>query len=58
MLLGWRGNVLVAGAWAVSALFSSPMLFINGVPSDTQQCRISLPTRLHWQVIRLFIADL
>jgi len=56
VLSGWRGNVLIGMAWAVSVLFSLPMLFINGVPPGTYRCRISLPTRAYWQVrIRQFL---
>jgi len=42
--------VLIGAAWAVSLLFSLPMLFINGVPAGSHQCRISLSSRAQWRV--------
>lgn len=53
---GWRKRLLIGLAWLFAFLFSLPMLFLADVQTGTTQCRISLPSRIYWQVgVRLSI---
>ncbi|XP_059353169.1 cardioacceleratory peptide receptor-like [Daphnia carinata] len=56
---GWRrARILVAVAWILSAIFSTPMLFLyeEGLVQEQVQCWIDMPEPWQWQLYLTLVA--
>ena len=55
---GRRARILIAVAWVLSAIFSTPMLVLyeEGVVQDQVQCWIDLPAPWQWQLYLTLVA--
>lgn len=56
--LGRRARILVAVAWILSAIFSTPMLVLyeEGLVQGQVQCWIDLPAPWQWQLYLTLVA--